>query len=480
MYDLHEETPPAGFTLGRREFDWFRELIHREAGIHLQDAKVSLVASRLTRRLRHLGLDSFGAYIRYLGMSDRDGREQRELINCITTNKTDFFREPHHFEFLRDQLFRAVRDRAARGGPRRLRIWSAGCSTGEEPYSLAMTIAEHFGARVGWDVSIVASDIDTAVLATAQHGIYPEGRLEPLPAPLRRRYFQRGTGRRAGFWRVRPELKRLVAFHQLNLNQSPWPVRGPFDAIFCRNVIIYFDKPTQQRLFERLAREMDPDGRLFIGHSESLIGVSDRFALVGRTIHGLRPDARRPVTPGRPAPATANRRIVVGDVFASREPTWVRTLLGSCVSACLFDPQAGVGGMNHFLLPAGDAEEGARFGVHAMELLINEIMKLGGQRPRLLAKVFGAAHVITRIPSRVPEQNAQFVRSFLRAEGIPLVADRLGGTAAQEVCFETSTGRARLRHIAASTPALASEEEKAREQLDSQPDALAGSGATFF
>jgi chemotaxis protein methyltransferase CheR len=475
---LDEAAPPDGYPLGRREFHWFRDLIYREAGIHLRDSKLSLVASRLTRRLRLLGLDSFAAYIHHLGSADRDGHERRELINCITTNKTDFFREEHHFDFLRDTLFPAIRERARQGGPRRLRIWSAGCSTGEEPYSLAMTIAEHFGPRTGWEVGIVASDIDTAVLAKAHKGIYTEERLEPVSEPLRKRHFQRGTGGRAGHWRVRPELKALVELQQVNLNQSPWPVSGPFDAIFCRNVIIYFDKPTQQLLFERFARELDPHGCLFIGHSESLIGISDRFSLIGRTIHRLAGPRRA----AEPAAGTGGgeRRIVVGEVFASREPTWVRTLLGSCVSACLYDPHAAVGGMNHFLLPTGGEDGGARFGVHAMELLINEIMKLGGHRPRLVAKVFGAAHVISRIPSRVPQQNAEFVRAFLHREGIRIVGERMGGTAAQEVWFETASGRARVRYVAASAPALESEEESARSQLDRQRDAADVSQAVIF
>jgi chemotaxis protein methyltransferase CheR len=476
------QPPPAadaetsdGFVLGQREFQWLRDFIQREAGIHIRENKQSLVAGRLSRRLRSLNLAGFDEYVDYVGR-DRDGRERRELINCITTNKTDFFREEHHFDFLRETLFPAIRRRSERGGPRRLRIWSAGCSTGEEPYTLAMTIADHFGPRTGWDIKIVASDIDTQVLAKAAEGIYPEQRLEPISEALRQRHFQRGRDAQAGRWRVRPELRALIDFRHVNLNDTPWPLDGGFDAIFCRNVIIYFDKPTQQRLFKRFAQQLDPAGCLFIGHSESLIGVTDDFALIGRTIHRLRATLA--------APRETERRIIVGEVFASREPTWVRTLLGSCVSACLFDPQARIGGMNHFLLPEGgptadDPERAARFGVHAMELLINEIMRLGGQRDRLTAKLFGAAHVLSQIPSRVPDQNAQFVRDFLRAEGIRVVADRMGGSAAQEVRFDTSTGRAQVRFITPGA-ALASEEAEARSQFDGRAGAAPVSQVTLF
>jgi chemotaxis protein methyltransferase CheR len=338
-----------------------------------------------------------------------------------------------------------------------------------------MTIAEHFGSRVGWDVKIVASDIDTQVLATAADGIYPEQRLDPIAEPLRQRYFQRGRDGQSGRWRVRPELRSLIEFQQINLNGQTWPFNDSFDAIFCRNVIIYFDKPTQQRLFARLARQLDAEGCLFIGHSESLIGVSDEFTLIGRTIHRLRASEA--------AAKAAERRIIVGEVFASREPIWVRTLLGSCVSACLFDPQARVGGMNHFLLPeagSDDPDRSARFGVHAMELLINEIMRLGGQRHQLTAKLFGAAHVLSQVPSRVPDQNARFVREFLRAEGIRVVTDRMGGSAAQDVRFDATTGRAQLRLIGTPGAALASEEAAARAQMVGNKGAPPPSQVTLF
>jgi chemotaxis protein methyltransferase CheR len=485
--------PLGGIGLKAREFAYFRALIYREAGIHLREVKQTMLAARLTRRVRHLGLDSFADYIHHLESDDDDGEELRELINCVTTNKTDFFRERHHFEFLGDRLFPAIRARAAQGGPRRLRIWSAGCSTGEEPYSLAMTIREHFGPLPGWDVKIIASDIDTQVLATAERGLYADERMRSVPDLCKRRYFQRRPAGSTAPWCVRPELRELIEFRQVNLIDERWPIAGPFDAIFCRNVVIYFDRPTQERLFERMAALLDPEGHLFIGHSESLIGVSDRFALIEKTVHRLRsagtPARRQAVVPAAPAlvpPAPAPRppppvrQVVVGEVLASREPTVVRTLLGSCVSACLYDPVARIGGMNHFLVPEGepDGSRATRYGVHAMELLINEMMKLGADRGRLVAKVFGAAEVLRNTSNTVPRENARFVRDFLRTEGIPIAGERLGGTRAVEVWFHTALGRARIRYVSAA-PSLVTGEREAQARVTAQLDAD-GSRVTLF
>jgi chemotaxis protein methyltransferase CheR len=489
-----EDSAPAGPKLVGEELDWFRAFIYREAGIHFKPEKAVMLTARLSRRLRHLGLDSFAAYRQYLQKSDSGGRERRMLVNCITTNKTEFFREVHHFDYLRQEVLPRLLARAATGGPRRLRIWSAGCSTGEEPYSLAVTLREHF-TRPGWQLNIVASDIDTQVLATAAAGVYPEERLQSIPDDVRRRHFQRGKGDSAGLWRARPELKQLIDFRRINItvDDDGWPTRERFDVIFCRNVIIYFDRPTQIRLFERFARQLEPKGLLFLGHSESLIGVSDRFTLIGKTIHALRATqggadagpsvhagttAAIPATPRRaplparraPTPRQASHRIIVGQVHASAEPTVVHTLLGSCVAAALFDPEAGVGGLNHFLLPLPDDRDprAARYGVHAMELLINEIMRLGGQRHRLRAKIFGGASVMPSMSGAVPELNVRFVREFLAKEGIPLVGERVGGNAGMEVCFHTDTGRARVRKLAVLPPTLASQQEAERARLAEQ------------
>ncbi len=207
------------------------------------------------------------------------------MINCVTTNKTDFFREAHHFDFLRDHVFPDLLAAARNGGPRRLRIWSAGYSTGEEPYTLAMAIREHFGPPPGWDVKILASDIDSDVLARAEEGVYDGQRLRDIPADLRGKYFLAGRGQDDGYYKVHPDLLELIAFRRINLMREAWPIHTTFNVILCRNVIIYFDRPTQQRLFERMAELLSPDGFLIVGHSENLFGITDLFVPLGNTIY---------------------------------------------------------------------------------------------------------------------------------------------------------------------------------------------------
>ncbi|TVQ70908.1 MAG: protein-glutamate O-methyltransferase CheR [Chromatiaceae bacterium] len=268
----------AEYEFTDRDFRFIARFIGDYAGIVLSEVKRDLVYGRLQRRLRALGLRRFSDYCELL---ENDDGEERELcVNALTTNLTSFFREPHHFDHLqKDLLPKLVRAHA----DRRLRIWSAGCSTGEEPYSIAMVVAETVPAD--WDVRILATDLDTNVVATAAAGRYSADRVQGVSEARRRRWFLRGKGANQGMVRVRPELQELIRFRPLNLLE-PWPVRGAFDVIFCRNVVIYFDKSTQKVLFDRFAGQMKPDGRLFIGHSETLHKVSDRFRLLGNTIYG--------------------------------------------------------------------------------------------------------------------------------------------------------------------------------------------------
>jgi len=286
--------PAALFRISDKEFRAFRELIFTEAAIALSDAKRVLVCSRLSRRLRHYGFRTFSQYYDYLMNDDPGGSERLKMINCITTNKTDFFREMHHFDFLRNQFFPELRERVLRGGPRRLRIWSAGCSSGEEPYSIAMTVRDGFGFLPGWDIKMLASDIDTDMLSMAERAIYPAERLESVPAEYQRRCFLRGRGEWAGYFKVRSELRDLITFRRINFADAVWPIHTRFDVNFCRNVIIYFNRETQRRLFERLAAYLHPDGCLMVGHSESLQWLSEMFVPLRGTIYRLR-DAKQVV-----------------------------------------------------------------------------------------------------------------------------------------------------------------------------------------
>ena len=277
------KTPPSQRSSSAKEFDFtardferVRVLIHQRAGIALADSKQEMVYSRLARRLRAIGIDSFAVYLDELE-AGRDNDEWQAFTNALTTNLTSFFREAHHFPLLADHL-------KHRSG--QLELWCSASSTGEEPYSMAMAACEVFNTLTP-PVHIVATDIDTNVLTTAANGVYTEDRLDKMSPERARRFFQKGKNDQLGMVRVRQELRQMVTFKKLNLLASDWPVSGPFDAIFCRNVMIYFDKPTQGKILNRFAPLLKPDGILFAGHSENFLYVTDAFKLRGKTVYEL-------------------------------------------------------------------------------------------------------------------------------------------------------------------------------------------------
>jgi chemotaxis protein methyltransferase CheR len=271
-------TPGREFEFTDEDFQQVRTLAHEHLGISLADSKRELVYGRLARRIRKLGLGSFADYLTRI--ESGDAAEFEEFCNAITTNLTAFFREDHHFDYLKREILPRLLEHNA--ATRRIRIWSAGCSTGEEPYSIAMTVCETAGNLAGWDLRILATDIDSNVLAHAAAGIYEAERFEKVDRARRDRWFSSTPdGRR---FAARPELKRLIAFRRLNLIEA-WPVRGPFDVIFCRNVIIYFDKSTQRDVIGRMAALQRAGDHLILGHSESLQHTTDRYKVEGRTIH---------------------------------------------------------------------------------------------------------------------------------------------------------------------------------------------------
>lgn len=265
------------FSFSTGDFERVRKLIYQHAGISLSPVKQDMVYSRLARRLRATGKNSF---VDYLDSLEKDGGDEWErFVNALTTNLTSFFREPHHFPIFAEHLRKL-------GAQRPVRIWCSAASTGEEPYSIAMTVLETLGSTVS-HVSIVASDLDTNVLAAAQKGVYPIERVEKLPPERLRRFFLRGTGSQEGYVSVRPELRQLIEFRQINLLDSTYPVKGPLDVIFCRNVMIYFDKPTQYKILSRFAPLMQSDGLMFAGHSESFLHAADLFKSLGKTVYAL-------------------------------------------------------------------------------------------------------------------------------------------------------------------------------------------------
>ncbi len=271
------DTYSREFSFDDRQFERLRALVASFTGICLSDAKRDMTYGRIARRLRALGMTDFDQYCDLIERGD--DTELEHFVNAITTNLTSFFRERHHFEYLAESVLPEVLERNR--AERRLRIWSAGCSTGEEPYSIAMTVLDSCPRMSGWDARILATDLDSDVLERASNGIYASDRVTGIDRARQSRWFQRGADQRV---RVVPEVRDLIRFRRLNL-MEPWPMRGPFDVIFCRNVVIYFDKETQRRLFDRYAEILAPDGVLFVGHSESLFRVTDRFELIGKSTY---------------------------------------------------------------------------------------------------------------------------------------------------------------------------------------------------
>lgn len=268
------------FNLTDSDFQKIKKLVIEHTGICLSDGKQDMIYSRLAKRLRQLDFEDFSQYLDLLASGDE--AEMGNFINSVTTNLTSFFREQHHFDYLKKdllpQLMKQNRD------TRVIRIWSAGCSTGEEPYSIAMTVKETVPENQGWDVRILATDLDTNVLEHASNGVYASERVNGIPAEKLRRWFRKGRGELEGYVKAADALRDMIIFKQLNL-MGNWPVKPGVDIIFCRNVVIYFDKPTQSVLFDRYANTLKEDGHLFIGHSETLYKVCDRFKLLGKTIY---------------------------------------------------------------------------------------------------------------------------------------------------------------------------------------------------
>ena len=276
MTDRVKSESSKEFNFNSRDFDRVRELIYKRAGISLADSKQEMVYSRLARRLRATGLTSFTEYLNKLE-GDHDSQEWEAFTNALTTNLTSFFREEHHFPILAEHVKKCATP---------VSIWCSASSTGEEPYSIAMTLCEAFGTMRP-PAQIIATDIDTNVLNTAAKGVYNADRIEKMSQERIRKFFLKGKGAQEGLVRVRQELRDLITFKQLNLLADSWPVSGEFDAIFCRNVMIYFDKPTQGKILKKFAPLMKSDALLFAGHSENFLYVTDELKLKGKTVYEL-------------------------------------------------------------------------------------------------------------------------------------------------------------------------------------------------
>ena len=379
------------------------------------------------------------------------------MVDLVTTNKTSFFRESHHFDRLRRQILPGLHE----AGRRRARLWSAGCASGEEAWSLALTLADFQAGHQGFGGHVLATDLDRRSLARARTAVYARSELETHAGAGWRRHFLEGTGDLAGSVRAGPTLRRLVEFRRLNLVDPDTRLRPGLDVVFCRNVLIYFDRETRGRVIDRFADVLRPGGYLFLGHAETLSDPDDRFVALPDNTWRKRLEGE-PVGPAdEPAVVVGDRwpgtpglrraQVIVGDVFADARPAIVRTLLGSCVATCLWDPEAGVGGVNHFMLPGGreDGPSPRRFGERAMELLFERLQRLGARPERLRAKIFGGSQVLMsgHGDQGVAARNVRYALQHMAAHHIPVEADRTGGHLPLEVFFQTHDGRAWVRAL---------------------------------
>jgi chemotaxis protein methyltransferase CheR len=280
--DSYRDKSGREFKFTAQDFKRVQKLIYDHAGISLSESKQELAYSRLSRRLRATGIRSFNEYLGLLEQNDE--AEWEAFTNALTTNLTSFFRESHHFPLLAEQMRKHK-------GSDPFSIWCSAASTGEEPYSLAMTAVDAFGSFTP-PVTIVATDIDSNVLETAKEGVYPLARVDKLAPDLIKRFFLRGTGTQEGYVRVRQELRDMITFRKLNLLDSNWPIRPPLDVIFCRNVMIYFDKPTQLEILKKFVPLLHNNGLMYAGHSESFYHAEDYFKLRGKTVYELAPKAK--------------------------------------------------------------------------------------------------------------------------------------------------------------------------------------------
>jgi chemotaxis protein methyltransferase CheR len=281
---------PAPLAVTDRDFVRFQTLIHREAGIWLAPVKKALLVGRLARRLRELGLDSYGDYYERV---EAEEAERIRMLDAICTNETHFFREPRHFEFLAERVFPAWRDEADAGKrARRVRVWSAACSTGEEPYTIAMMLLGAFPS--GWELEVLGSDLSTKVLARAAAGIWPLEKSSEIPEEHLKAFMLRGFGAQEGLMKAGPEIRSIVRFERVNLVTNAWPGGPPFDLVFCRNVLIYFERQAKISVVERLVDRLDPRGYLFLGHAESLGGFTTKARAVLPTVY--QPVSQQPAT----------------------------------------------------------------------------------------------------------------------------------------------------------------------------------------
>jgi len=436
-----------------KTFYRFSKFIQDELGIKMPDTKKTMLQARLQKRLWKLEMTSFNDYCDYLFSHEGMEHELQHMINVVTTNKTEFFREPKHYEYLAEQALPKLMEQ--RDSKEIFSIWCAGCSTGEEPYSLAMVLNEFAERYSDFQFLILATDISSRVIDQAKLGIYDEERAESVPMTLRKKYLLRSKSNDKGLVRIVPELRSRIRFRRLNFMDRNFGLREQMDIVFCRNVIIYFDRPTQEGVLNRICSYLKPGGYLFTGHSETLNGMKLPVSPVSHTVY-RQIDASQKAQKELPIVYLKPAEICITD-----KPSVVRTVLGSCLAITMFHPQSNLSAICHALLPEPDLhdaeDEGPPNKLKYVILVIPEMLaqlkEYGIALEELEVKMFGGADLLTNRKDRKVNQqpvgrlNIIKARSLLEAQGLKIRVSDVGGSLGRKIFFYTHTGEVLLKRL---------------------------------
>ncbi len=436
-----------------RTFDRFSKFIHTELGIKMPDTKKTMLQARLQKRLWKLEMSSFDDYCDYLFSHEGMEHELQHMINVVTTNKTEFFREPKHYEYLAEQALPKLIEQ--RGSKDLFTVWCAGCSTGEEPYSLAMVLNEFAERYSDFQYLILATDISSRVLEQAKLGIYDEERVESVPMTLRKKYLLRSKSNDKELVRVVPELRARIRFRRLNFMDRNFGLRERMDIVFCRNVIIYFDRPTQEGVLNRICSYLKPGGYLFTGHSETLNGMKLPLSPVSHTVY-RQIDASQQAHKELPIVYLKPAEICITD-----KPSVVRTVLGSCLAITMFHPRLNVAAICHALLPEPDLhdaeDEAPPNTLKYITLVIPEMLArlkdYSITLEELEVKIFGGADMLNTRNERGTSQkpigrlNVLKARAILESHGLKVSVSDVGGNLGRKIFFYTHTGEVLLKRL---------------------------------
>lgn len=438
-----------------KAFARFSKFIQTELGIKMPHTKRTMLQARLQKRLWKLGMGSFDEYCDYLFSHEGMENELQHMINVVTTNKTEFFREPKHFEYL---VERALPDIINRNGfKNRFMFWCAGCSTGEEAYSLAMVLNEFAEQNHEFRFLILATDISSKVLEHGKIGIYDEERTLSIPLPMRQKYLLRSKDKEKQLVRVIPEIRAFVRLRRLNFMDRNFGLRERMDVIFCRNVIIYFDRPTQEGVLDRICSYLYPGGYLFTGHSETLNGMNLPLIPVSHTVYK---HTDRTTQGAKELPIVY---LKPGEFCVTDKPSVIRTVLGSCLAVTMYNPRLGISAMCHALLPEPDSLESSadsiekssnpyRYVNSVIPEMISRMKEYGIQSNEIEVKMFGGADMLTSQEERdlnhpVGRLNVKKALKLLEAEDLKVSITDVGGKLGRKLFFYTHTGDVLLKRL---------------------------------